>query len=122
MRTKVATCTADTTIREATRILKKFNTSTVVIIDDEKHVLGVFSERDLVNKVITEDKDLDQPVKAVMTAPAICGDIGQTDFEIAAIIKKEHIKKVPILQKNKLVGIVAEHDLLINLADSLLNE
>lgn len=120
MRTKVATCTCDTTVYDACVILAKIKTSTVVVIDENKAVLGVFSERDLVDRVVVAKKDpLTTKVADVMTAPVVCGDISQTDMDIARVIVREHVKKIPILDNGQLVGIVAEYDLLKYLAASI---
>ncbi|MFT4311798.1 MAG: cyclic nucleotide-binding/CBS domain-containing protein [Candidatus Woesearchaeota archaeon] len=119
MRTKVATCSANITVLGACKILKKQKTSTVVIIDKNKHVLGVFSERDLVDRVVVKGLPTTTKISQVMTSPVICGDITQTDVQIAHLIIAKKIKKVPILQKQRLVGIVAESDLLKHLARSV---
>ena len=122
MRTKVAICTDSATVFDAVKVLKKFNTSTVVVLNAKKAVIGVFSERDLVNKVVYKKLNPEKTkVLDVMTSPVICGSINQTDVDIAALITKKHIKKIPILDEDKLVGIVAEHDILVSLADSVFN-
>lgn len=119
MRKKVATCKKNATVYDAVKILKKYHTSTVVIVEN-KTVLGVFSERDLVNKVVFAKKDpLTTPITEVMSTNPVTANISDTDVTVAALIEKYHITKIPILNKGKLVGIVAEHDLLVHLADSI---
>jgi signal-transduction protein with cAMP-binding, CBS, and nucleotidyltransferase domain len=121
MRKKLALCSPDTKVTDATKLLEKFNTSTVIVIDKDRHVMGVFSERDLVNRVVNKNKNPKTTIVSdVMTTPVICGDVSQNDVDIAALIVKEHIKKVPILKKGKVVGVVAESDLLRKLAESIL--
>ena len=122
MRKKVATCSLNASVHSACQVLKKFNTSTVVIVDRNKQVLGVFSERDLVNKVVAGNKDpKTTKVGQVMTSPAICADVEQDDVELANLIITQHVKKIPILKNGKLAGIVAESDILKHLAESLWN-
>lgn len=121
MRKKVATCSPTATVLAACKILKKMKTSTVVIVAKNKEVLGVFSERDLVNRVVCCGLDPKKTrVTEVMTSPVICGDVSQNDVQLSHLIIKEHVKKIPILKKGKLVGIVAESDLLKFLAQSVL--
>jgi len=123
MRKEVATCSPRASVLTAVKTLKRLNTSTVIIIDKEERVLGVFSERDLVNKVVSLGKNpKDISVIDVMTTPAICGDISQSDVEIANLIISQKVKKVPILKKGKLVGVVAESDLLKYLAESIFSK
>ena len=119
MRKKVAKCKADVTIFKAVKILKRYNTSTVVIVDNNNYVIGIFSERDLVNKVVSKKIDVEKTlISEVMTSPVYCGDINQTNVEISNMIVKKNIRKIPIVKDFKLVGIVAEHDILVNLAES----
>ena len=123
MRKRIATCSPRASVLTAVKRLKEFNTSTVVIVDGQKRVLGVFSERDLVNRVVASGKDPKRTrITEVMTSPALCGDISQNDIQLANLIISQHVKKVPILKKGKLVGIVAESDLLKHLAESIFSD
>jgi len=119
MRKKVATCKNTASVYDAVKVLKKFNTSTVVILE-RGNIVGVFSERDLVNKVVFAKKDPSTTsVLDVMSSPPVTAPHTVTDIEIASLIAKHHITKVPIVKGNKVVGIVAEHDLLLHLAESV---
>lgn len=123
MRKEVATCKETATVLEAVKVLKDYHTSTVVVLDNEQKVKGVFSERDLVDKVIAEELEpKNLAIKDFMTSPVITGSIEQTDIDISALIITHNIKKIPIVDENKLVGIIAESDMLKLLAESILND
>ena len=119
MRKNVATINNSKTVYDAVKVLKAFNTSTVVVLDGSK-ICGVFSERDLVNRVVFPKKDpLKTPITAVMSTNPITITSDTTDVAVANLIKKHRVTKIPVTKNDKLVGIVAERDLLLYLAESI---
>ena len=105
---------AEDSIREAVRCLCKHKTGAVVVCKGAGHMLGVFSERDLMHRVVNKNLDLDTTkVKDVMTTDLV---FIHSDDEITMAKAKMHANGVRHLlvvdEENKLLGLVSLREIL----------
>ncbi len=87
----------DTSVREAIRLLQEHNTGCVVVCDARGQAVGVFTERDVLRRVIGEHVDLDSPIKDVMSRDL--ASVGESDA-IARAIRLLHdrgLRHLPVL-------------------------
>ncbi|MCX7876050.1 MAG: CBS domain-containing protein [Melioribacteraceae bacterium] len=108
-----------TTIKETVNFLAEKNIGLVPVIDDTGKLLGVFSERDLVKRVIAKNLDLElTKVDEVMTKDLILAKVDESPQECLTKMKNNKIRHVLVIDEEKLVGIVSIKDLLeVNLQD-----
>jgi len=139
MTSPVVTATPETTVREIAETLLKRHISAVPVVDEKNQVVGVVSEGDLIRRaeIGTDQKprswwlDLfaDPAAEAtdyakshglrardVMTRKVVAAGPDATLVDIAEILEKHHIKRVPILEGGRLIGIVSRANLLQGLA------
>jgi CBS domain-containing protein len=84
-----------------------------VIITRQGKPFGIFTERDLLSKIIAEDKTLDIPVLQVASSPLITIPSGTSVHEAAAIMAIKHIKRLPVAAPDEtLVGVITARDLV----------
>jgi CBS domain-containing protein len=136
----VITATAHQTVREVAQILSKHHISAVPIVDDGGKLIGLVSEGDLVHRVeigtqvrrswwlsiFTSNAQLAEEyargharkVQDVMTQDVITVAQGTPLSEIARIFERNRIKRVPVLDKDKLVGIVTRANLVQAIASA----
>jgi CBS domain-containing protein len=102
----VITIDAEKTIYDAARIMGEKRIGSVIVTKDSKTV-GIFTERDLLTKVIANDIDLTSTkVGACMSSPLITID-EETPLKDAIILMASRgIMRLPITMKGELVGIV----------------
>ena len=102
----VITIDAEKTIHDAARIMGEKRIGSVIVTKDSKTV-GIFTERDLLTKVIANDIDLTSTkVAACMSSPLITID-EETPLKDAIILMASRgIMRLPITMKGELVGIV----------------
>lgn len=119
---KVFTCTKDQTVFEACNLMAKHNIGTIVIVDkkDKKKPLGIFTERDLVTKVITQHKSSTEMLENVMTRPLVTCSENSDDVKISNLMKKNDIKKVVVTKNRRLAGVVTQTDMIEFLSNSWL--
>jgi CBS domain-containing protein len=83
----------------------------VVVVEGESAV-GVFTERDMTRRVLDDPDLLDRDARDVMSAPVIT--VGPDD-EVVFVFHKmaeEKIRRLPVVEGTRLVGILTERDLL----------
>jgi len=109
MTTNVITITAQQTKQQAARLLSQHRISGLPVVNDEQVVIGVVSEYDIISKQ-------GQTVDEIMTR----GDISVTPDtnldEVSHLLVHERIKRLPVLDQGKLVGIVSRADLVREVA------
>jgi|OpeIllAssembly_1097287.scaffolds.fasta_scaffold167198_2 CBS domain-containing protein len=100
------------TIKEVVFYMAEKGVGLVPIMDSGK-LIGVFSERDLVKRVIAKNKSLEQTkVDDVMSTKLIIADINEPNESVLAKMKEANTRHILIIENEKLVGVIAMRDLL----------
>jgi CBS domain-containing protein len=138
MTTNVVTVQPDTGVPEIARLLLKHRISAVPVVDADRRVLGIVSEGDLMRRAETDTESRhswwleaifttqDRAEEYIKTHGRKAGDlmtrdvVGVTEdtplYEIAGLLEKHHIKRVPVTRDGRLIGIVSRANLLHGLA------
>jgi len=112
MTKNVITVRPDTPIFEALELLCKHNISGLPVVDDDMNLIGILSEKDLINLLqIPEDEERTK-VEDFMTQPALFFDEDESFLEICDFLKKNVFRRVPITSNGKVVGIISIKDVL----------
>ena len=94
-------------------ILKNHNIGCLVVLDkDANNPVGIVSERDLVKnfqKILNREIIL---VKDIMTSNIISCDLSASSKELMEVMTKKKIRHLPIIDNNKLLGIVSIGDVV----------
>lgn len=138
MTSKVISIGLDTDVRDVAQLLLEHRISAVPVVDDERRVLGIVSEGDLMRRVkgdepqggawwlslFTGGQDPEAYVKAhgrkareVMSPDPLTVEENTPLHTIARLLEKHHIKRVPVVREDKLVGIVSRANLLQGIAN-----
>lgn len=107
----LVSCTKDTTIRDAAKLMKHDDVGSVVVVDGGK-VVGIFTERDSLNRVIAQGFDPDTtPLSMVMTPDP---DTIGPDAPVKDAIRKMdefRYRHLPVVELGRLVGVLSIRDL-----------
>ena len=83
----------------------------VVIVDDQ--IVGIITERHYARRVILEGKSSPKTsVRDIMATPVVCARTDQTISECMAVMTEKRIRHLPVLDQNRLVGLVSIGDLV----------
>jgi len=111
MTRKVITVDEKATVREAANIMNQFEIGSVITTRKGKPV-GIITERDLLKRIVSEGRNAKKTmVKEIMSSPLVVIS-PETDLEEAACLMFEKkIKKLPVTEQNRLVGLVSLTDI-----------
>lgn len=118
MNKNVTTLPPTATIEKALHVLKEQKIRHLPIVDEENQVIGIVSDRDLRDASPstllknTDKKELQNEVQTIMTYPVVT--VHPLDFveEIARIFYEKEFAAVPVIDNDRLVGIVTEKHML----------
>jgi CBS domain-containing protein len=109
----VATIRPDATLSEAAEQLTEHGIGALVVTDDDVHVAGILSERDIVRRVAREAASaLGRTVGTAMTSPVTTCTPGTAVDELYRVLTEQRIRHVPVVEAGRLVGIVSIGDLV----------
>jgi len=111
MTSKVLVIAPDRTVMDAARLMRSENRGSIIVMDNMKPV-GIVTERDLFKKVVAE---------GLMPKAVLVSDIMSTSLisigpeqpikSAAKLMASEEIRRLPVIQNNKLIGIITAADL-----------
>jgi CBS domain-containing protein len=107
----VVTVDEDASVKEAADIMNQFEIGSVITTRKRKPI-GIITERDLLKRIVSEGRDARKTtVKEIMSTPLVVVS-PDTDLEGAArLMFKMKIKKLPVAEENRLVGLVSLTDI-----------
>ena len=104
--------TPDAKVIEALQVMAEKDLGALLVLDGYK-LVGIFSERDYARKVILKGKSSKEiPVRDIMTYHVIHGHPGQTIEQCLELMTVKHVRHLPILEDDQLIGIVSIGDLV----------
>ena len=88
--------------------MSEYHIGGIPVVDDEKHLVGIVTNRDL-----RFERRLDRPVEEIMSKDHLVTTHQQTDLMAAAeILQKNKIEKLPVVDKdNRLIGLITYKDI-----------
>jgi CBS domain-containing protein len=109
----VVTICPATTIREAVDLMLEKDVGAVLVVDEAGKLLGIFSERDLLKRVVgLIDQPLDQPVGDYMTSrPVVVGPHDTLNYVLHKMDGGGH-RHVPVLDGGKPASVISVRDML----------
>ncbi|MEZ5681668.1 MAG: putative nucleotidyltransferase substrate binding domain-containing protein [Erythrobacter sp.] len=117
-RRKLVFCSSTISVRDAARMMAGSDVSVLPVID-EGSLVGIFTDKDLRNRVLAVDLDLAAPVSQVMTRNPITVSEGQTVLTALSAMTSHHIRHLPVVNvQGEVAGIVSSSDVLAQLGSN----
>ena len=108
---KVATLDNSSMIKDAAKLMDEKNIGCIIVTRNDQPV-GILTERDFVRRIASKEKALTSPLEEVMSSPLISIDPDETVWEAAEQMKVKNIHKLPVIDNDKVVGIITTSDLV----------
>jgi len=107
----VVTITADATVKKAVDLMNKHEIGCLIVVSNGKAV-GIVTERDMLNRVLAQRRDPDRTkVSEIMTTPLVVAEPDMELEEAARQMFKMKVKKLPVVSKGELVGLITLTDI-----------
>ncbi len=107
----------DTLVKEVMNILRDLGCTGLPVVDSQDELVGVVSRRDL--KKIRQSKQMTAPVKAFMTRNVVTISHDRSAVEVARLMIKHDIGRIPVVKEGKMIGIITRSDVMMYFYDML---
>jgi len=112
MVTKVVTTTKNSTLEEAVKLMNDHEIGCLVVTENKKAV-GILTERDLLKRILAKSENLKRiKVEEAMSTPLISVEPTVEIGDASKLMFEMNIKKMPIIGKGELLGLVTLTDIL----------
>ncbi|HYN78063.1 MAG TPA: CBS domain-containing protein [Lamprocystis sp. (in: g-proteobacteria)] len=100
------------TVQEAAELMAAHRVGAVPVIERDGHLCGIFTERDLLNRVIAKRLSPEAVhLTEVMTADPITAGVGASLTSCLKIMLKHRFRHLPLLQGEQVVGVLSCRDI-----------
>jgi CBS domain-containing protein/mannitol/fructose-specific phosphotransferase system IIA component (Ntr-type) len=119
------TVLADTPLKEAARTLVRTGLGALPVIDDERRVIGMVSEREVIRHLLTTQVFSGADVRAavapgmtsrtvrdIMSRQVMCVAPEQPIAEVASLMSNKDVERVPVVREGRLVGFLTRGDIV----------
>lgn len=113
MTSQVETCTTDTPIQEVATQMVNLDVGSIPVTGDDGKLAGIITDRDIVTRGVAAQVSFDTPVGKILSSDPITGTPDMEVEEAAAMMASNQIRRLPIVEDNRVVGIVALGDIAV---------
>ena len=93
--------------------MRDHRVGSVVIVDQAQTPVAMVTDRDLAVRVFAEGIDAESPVAEHASRPLVCGDPEMELDEAAALMVQHRVRRLPVVEGDRLVGIVTLDDIAV---------
>lgn len=111
MTTEVVTVKKQTPIIEVIELLLANNITGLPVVDSQRHLVGLISEKDVLKLLSDPDND-SLTVADFMTENVTAFDVEDNIIAVCESLTNSSFRRVPILKDGKLAGVISRKDLI----------
>lgn len=126
------TVRADETLRDAARTLVRTGLGALPVVDEDRRVIGMVSEREMIRHLLTTQaftgagagagapgtSSAQRTVREAMTRQVLCVAPEQPLAEVASLMSNKDVDRVPVVRDGRLVGFLTRGDIVRKLIGS----
>jgi CBS domain-containing protein len=102
----------ETSVNDALKYMADRQIGALLVLEDD-HIAGIVSERDFVRKIAEQNAcELDHPVREYMTQKVFTINPSQTIEDCMKMMTEKHIRHLPVVENDKLVGLISIGDVV----------
>ncbi|MHB1393286.1 MAG: CBS domain-containing protein [Clostridia bacterium] len=112
MTTDVSTVAPNDTVTKAASLMGQLDVGSIPVIDNNR-VVGIVTDRDIVLRGVAKGEGANQKISEVMTTEVKYATPDMDVHTVADIMAEYQVRRLPVVENDKLVGIVAIGDLAV---------
>ncbi len=102
---------------DAAKMMEDTGVGAVVVLEHGLPV-GIVTDRDFAIKIAAHSFPIDTPIRRIMSSPLISIDSNSDLWDASNLMSTRNIRKLPVIDNNKIVGIITSSDLIKHIADN----
>jgi CBS domain-containing protein len=102
---------------DAAKMMEDTGVGAVVVLEHGLPV-GIVTDRDFAIKITAHSFPIDTPIRRIMSSPLISIDSNSDLWDASNLMSTRNIRKLPVIDNNKIVGIITSSDLIKHIADN----
>lgn len=106
------TVSPNDSIQSAARVMRDEDTGVVPVVDNGKPV-GVITDRDIVVRAVAEDREMNRPVRDIVTTELVAVHPDMSVEEATELMSEHQVRRLPVIDNDRLVGIVSIGDIAV---------
>ena len=110
---EVRSATPDTPVHQVARMMRDEDVGSIPLVE-EGRLVGIVTDRDICIQVVAEQRPLDAAVRDFMTVRPETATPDTTIHRAAQIMQTHQIRRLPVCEGDRLVGIIALGDLAVD--------
>ena len=104
------------TATNAAKMMEDTGVGAIVVLENNLPA-GIITDRDFAIKITAHSYPIDTPVRRVMSTPLISIDPDSNLWEASDLMSTRKVRKLPVIDDDKVVGIITSSDLVKHIAD-----
>ncbi len=102
---------------EAAKMMEDSNVGAIIVMENNTPV-GIITDRDFAVKIVAHAYPITTSVKKIMSSPLIGIDPEESVWTVAELMYTRKVRKIPVIEEDKVIGIVTATDLVNQFAVS----
>jgi CBS domain-containing protein len=117
-----AECVPETeTLDRAAQIMRDKQVGSLPICGSDNKLKGIITDRDIVVRCIAAGRDPSQMTAAEMAqGKPLFVESSASEDEVLSVMEKNKVRRVPVIENHKIIGMIAEADIAAHLSDDKL--
>jgi len=111
MTNRVVTVRDSAMVDEVFELLLRHRISGMPVVNDDEHIVGVITERDLLNLLYNPETEQGQ-VSDYMTPNALTVEEDGLLIDAVELFLSRNVRRIPVVRDRKVVGVISRHDLV----------
>ena len=112
MQKEVITINSDASIGEAVKTMYEKKVGSLIIKDNDE-LKGMITERDIARSIFIHNVSNDSKIKDIFTTPLVSVEPDSSILDVAEMIGKTQILRIPVIKEGKVLGVISASDLVV---------
>ena len=111
------------TLRAAIAMMVREHVGALVVVDEDQHLLGVVSEREIIQTLDVNDPDvMSTPVRQIMRTDVPVASLDDTVLSVMEVMTAVRARHVPVVKYGRPIGVVSIGDIVKSRLDETMQE